>query len=80
MPFKSPGGVHLIIPELHKSRRWPTAVSLAAGTAGLTKDSAALCHQVTTLDRSKLVQRLGALDSQTLARVNIGLKAALQLS
>jgi len=62
-----------------QSRRGPTAVGLSAGTAGLTKDSAAICHQVTTLDRTKLVQCLGMLDSQSLARVNSGLKAAFEL-
>lgn len=62
-----------------QSRRGPTAVSLSAGTAGLTKDGVAICHQVTTLDRTKLVQRLGMLDSQSLARLNVGLKAALEL-
>jgi mRNA-degrading endonuclease toxin of MazEF toxin-antitoxin module len=39
----------------------------------------AICHQVTTLDKAKLVQRLGMLDSESLARLNDGLKAALEL-
>jgi len=62
-----------------QARRGPTAVELAAGAGGLTKASAAICHQVTTLDRAKLIQRIGTLDGQTLLRVNNGLKAALQL-
>ena len=36
--------------------RGPSAVLLSQGTAGLGKESVALCHQVTTLDRSKLTQ------------------------
>ena len=63
-----------------QARRGPTAVGLAAGTGGLTRDSVATCHQVTTLDRAKLVQRIGVLDSQALTSVEHGLKAALQLS
>ena len=62
-----------------QGQRGPTAVALAAGAGGLTKSCVAICHQVTTLDRAKLVQRIGMLDSQTLTLLNNGLKAALQL-
>lgn len=62
-----------------QARRGPTAVELPAGAGGLTKRSSAVCHQVTTLDRAKLIQRLGSLDAQTLVRIDKGLKAALQL-
>jgi mRNA interferase MazF len=58
----------------------PTAVTLPAGAGGLKKNSVAICHQVTTLDRAKLVQRIGALDAPALVDVDNGLKAALQLS
>jgi len=59
--------------------RGPTAVPLAERTAGLRKAGVALCHQVTTLDRDKLTQRIGALPSDALARIEEGLKAALDL-
>lgn len=39
--------------------RTPTVVLLAKGVAGLLQDSVALCHQITTLDRSKLEQQIG---------------------
>lgn len=57
----------------------PSAVPVAAGTAGLTADSVALCHQVTTLDRAKLARRLGTLPPGDLARIDEGLRAALSL-
>lgn len=59
--------------------RGPTAVPLPKGTAGLRRDSVALCHQVTTLDRAKLVQRIGELPPVSVRRVNDGLVAALAL-
>ena len=62
-----------------QARRGPTAIALSAGTGGLKQDSTAICHQVTTLDRAKLVQRIGMLDGQSLTQVSDGLKAALQL-
>jgi mRNA-degrading endonuclease toxin of MazEF toxin-antitoxin module len=39
----------------------------------------AVCHQVTTLDRSKLARRLGALPEFALRAVEVGLKAAVDL-
>ncbi len=59
--------------------RSATAVRLPKGTGGLAQDSVALCHQVTTLDRAKLKKRLGSLTSSELTRVELGLKASLDL-
>jgi len=62
-----------------QAQRGPTAVPLRSGVAGLQRVSVALCHQVTTLDRAKLVARSGELSSSALAAVEAGLKAALDL-
>jgi mRNA interferase MazF len=62
-----------------QASRGPTAVPLAAGVGGLRSDSVALCHQVTTLDRGKLRERLGRLGQDALPLVEAGLKAALDL-
>ena len=62
-----------------QGKRGPTAVPIRAGVAGLPKSSIAVCHQVTTLDRAKLVKRLGVLPATVLAEVETGLKAALDL-
>lgn len=62
-----------------QARRAPTAVSLPPGTGGLSRASVALCHQVTTLDRMKLTERVGTLPAAALTAVEEGLKAALEL-
>jgi mRNA interferase MazF len=62
-----------------QARRGPSAVSLPKGAGGLTADSVALCHQVTTLDRAKLTRRMGLLPDDLLDQVGEGLKAALDL-
>jgi mRNA interferase MazF len=62
-----------------QSTRGPTAVLLPAGAGGLKKDSIALCHQVTTLDRRKLSGHLGSLSDPLLAQVGEGLKVAQDL-
>src|SRR6266849_3327170 len=65
--------------SLTQAGRGPSAVLLSEGTAGLSKESVALCHQVTTLDRSKLSQQIGTLNSVELKQVEDGLKAAMNL-
>ncbi len=62
-----------------QARRGPTAVPLAAGTGGIDKASVVLCHQVTTLDRMKPTERIGFLSAEVLARVEDGLRVALDL-
>lgn len=62
-----------------QARRGPTAVPLPLGSSGLLRDSVALCHQVTTLDRSKLLELLGVLTDDMIRTVDEGLKAALNL-
>ncbi len=57
-----------------------TAVLLPQGAGGLARESVALCHQVTTLDRSKLIRRIGALSPDQLRQIETGLKAAVDLS
>jgi mRNA interferase MazF len=59
--------------------RGPTVVALPGGSAGLTKESFAICHQVTTLDRAKLTRRVGTLPSDLLRSVEEALKAAMDL-
>ena len=59
--------------------RGPTAVPLARGAGGLRAPSVALCHQVTTLDRAKLRERLGTLPHGALGELEDGLRAALGL-
>lgn len=62
-----------------QARRGPTAIVIPRGTGGLKQDSVALCHQVTTLDRSKLTQRLGSLPDAVVTQIEDGVLAALSI-
>jgi mRNA interferase MazF len=62
-----------------QARRGPTAVLLVSSATGLPRDSVALCHQVTTLDRAKLTRRAGQIASLPMRQVEDGLKAAMDL-
>lgn len=80
---RTPGWRSVIVVPLSTSkaqaRRGPTAIGLARGAGGLKKASIALCHQVTTLDRAKLVEKAGVLTHPELAGVETGLRSALDL-
>jgi mRNA interferase MazF len=62
-----------------QARRGPTVVALSAGTAGLLGESCALCHQVTTLDRAKLTDKIGTLPLDVLTLVEQALLAAVDI-
>ncbi len=72
----------IVLPVTTSSRqaqRGPTVVPLAMGEGGLNKKSVVLCHQITTLDRSKLLKPLGHLNLDTLELIARGLKLSLGL-
>jgi mRNA interferase MazF len=82
--FNQTEGWHSIIvvplsTSVAQARRGPTAPSFPRGSGGLLRGSVALCHQVTTLDRSKLAQPIGTLSADALRLIEDGLKAALCL-
>jgi mRNA interferase MazF len=60
-----------------RQRRGLTAVAMPAGSASLSRDSLALCHQVTTLDKTKLSGFIGSLTPPLLRQVEDGLRAAI---
>lgn len=60
-----------------QARRGPTVVAVKAGIAGLPDDCSALCHQITTLDRAKLVDKIGELPQDILELIEQSLFAAV---
>ena len=80
---QTPGWKSVIIVPISTSAsqggRGPTVVEVPAGAGGLSKTSFAVCHQVTTLDRAKLTKRIGILPGEVLERVELGLRAAMDL-
>jgi mRNA interferase MazF len=62
-----------------RARKGPTSVLLASGSNGLSEDSFVLCHQITTLDRSKLTEKIGRVSLSEQARIDRGVLAAVDL-
>ena len=60
-----------------QSSRGPTVVRVQAGVAGLARESVVLCHQITTIDRSKLAQRVGILPDEVIRQVEQGIMTAV---
>lgn len=79
----SPGWRSVIVVPITSAssaaERGATAIALPQGAGGLPKASIALCHQVTTLDSSKLTHFVGSLPSLLVRRVSAGLQAAMNL-
>ena len=50
--------------------RLPTHISLAAMSCGLPKDSVVLLEQIRTLDKRRLRERMGRVDSAVMERVD----------
>lgn len=57
----------------------PYAVKIPAGCGNLEKDSLIDCSQIRTIDRSRVVKILGALDNEYILRVDKALKISLDL-
>jgi mRNA interferase MazF len=80
---QAPGWRSIIVVPISTStsqvRRGPTVIEIAARSGGLPRASFAVCHQVTTLDRAKLTQRIGTLMPDVLREVETGLRAAMDL-
>ena len=80
---QAPGWLSIVVVPISTSPiqpdRGPTVVRLPQGAGGLARESVALCHQITTLDRSKLSRRIGELPPELLAQVGVGVKAAVDL-
>lgn len=57
----------------------PSRVLLAAPDGGLQVDSVALCEQVRTVTKARLLRHRGTLPPSALASVDVGLRIALDL-
>ncbi len=57
----------------------PTHIPVSASTCGLSKDSVVLLEQVRTLDKTRLRERMGELDSSSMQQVNNALSVSLGL-
>ena len=72
----SPITIVAAISSKFEERLYPTEVLIKAPEGGLTSDSVVLLNQVRSIDRRRLIRRLGTLNPRTMERVD----RALQIS
>jgi len=58
----------IIIPLTSNLRRadLPTCLKILADSNGLDEDSVALCHQIRAIDKSRLKNKIGSINSSTM--------------
>ncbi|MBO4407071.1 MAG: type II toxin-antitoxin system PemK/MazF family toxin [Clostridia bacterium] len=59
--------------------RLPTHIDLAARVYGLQRDSVVLLEQVRTLDKERLLERMGRVDEERMAEVDNALRVSFGL-
>lgn len=57
----------------------PTEALISSGEGGLTQPSVALLNQLHSIDKSRMIKKLGEVDASTLKRVDNCLKISLDL-
>ncbi|MDE7230572.1 MAG: type II toxin-antitoxin system PemK/MazF family toxin [Oscillospiraceae bacterium] len=75
----SPTVIAAAITSKKEKSQLPTHISVTAQSCGLSKDSVVLLEQVRTLDKRRLKERMGELDSSSMAQVNDALQVSLGL-
>lgn len=75
----SPTVIAAAITSKQEKSKLPTHISVQASSCGLAKDSVVLLEQVRTLDKRRLKERMGELDSGSMAQVNDALQVSLGL-
>jgi mRNA interferase MazF len=75
----SPLTIVAAITSHHGGGPYPHQVLVGAPEGGLQADSAILLNQVRSVDKQRLVRRLGVLKAETLAKVDRALQISLGL-
>lgn len=76
----SPTVIVAAITSQHSKANLPTHISLSAQGCGLAKDSVVLLEQIRTLDKKRLKEKMGSLDSLFMTQVNEALTISFGLT
>lgn len=66
----SPTVIAAAITSQQQKAQIPTHISIGAEASGLAKDSVVLLEQVRTIDKRRLKEKMGSIDSQSMLKVN----------
>jgi len=76
----SPTVIAAAITSQRDKTRLPTHISVEANDCGLAKDSIVLLEQVRTIDKQRLKERMGSLDTASMGQVDKALSVSFGLN
>lgn len=76
----SPTVIAAAITSQRDKTRLPTHISVEASDCGLAKDSIVLLEQVRTIDKQRLKERMGSLDTTSMGQVDKALSVSFGLN
>ena len=62
------------------SREFPTNVSITKLDSGLPKDSIIMLNQIRTIDKRRIIRKLGSLHNEIMNKVNLAISISLGLN
>ena len=75
----SPTVIAAAITSQHEKSKLPTHIDISAECCGLSKDSVVLLEQVRTIDKQRLKERMGAIDTAAMTKVDKALSVSFGL-
>ncbi|HEY8344656.1 MAG TPA: type II toxin-antitoxin system PemK/MazF family toxin [Bacillota bacterium] len=75
----SPTTIVAAITSQIKRAKLPTHVEIKKNKSNLDRDSVILCEQLRTIDKKRLSEKIGQLDSDTMSRINKALGISIDL-
>lgn len=75
----SPTVIAAAITSQKEKAKLPTHISLNAQRCGLSKDSVVLLEQIRTIDKRRLKERMGEIDSGSMNKINTALSISFGL-
>ena len=71
----------IIVPltDAKSKKTYPFQVFIMKGEGGTTKDSIARCEQIRTIDKSRIIKKMGYLNPETIVQLDFALRRSLEL-
>ena len=75
----SPTVICAAITSKMNKAKLPTHIALSGQSVGLTRDSVILLEQIRTIDKSRLREKMGRLDGETMSKVDSAIAVSFGL-
>ena len=75
----SPTVIAAAITSQQTKAKLPTHITIGAQTSGLTKDSVVLLEQVRTIDKKRLMEKMGCVDDNSMKEINNAISVSFGL-